>query len=196
MAATFLIVCALTYITTGLRLKYPDEWYMSLLNAVNISVISERASQLPIFAPLSILDIVNSIVISKTLIEDADKIVAAVEDIIEMSKDAIVGSTDPEYDDPVKSGAYKGLQKYQRDLLKSGSYIFPDLSADNMFRSMAKSGNEASINYYIHNVAPTKQAVGIAENVMPWMFDWTGIGLGFEPQETKKKSKSQKYSNF
>ena len=112
MAATFLIVCALTYVTTGLRIKYPDEWYLSLLNAVNISVISERASQLPIFAPLSILDIVNSIVISKTLIEDADKIVNSIEDIIEMSEDAIYGIDDPEYDNPIKSGAYKGLEKY------------------------------------------------------------------------------------
>lgn len=195
MAATFLIVCALTYITTGLRIKYPDEWYLSLLNAVNISVISERASQLPIFAPLSILDIVNSIVISKTLIEDADKIVNSVEDIIEMSEDAIYGIDDPEYDNPIKSGAYKGLEKYQRDFLKTGSYIFPDLSVDNVFRSMSKSGNEASINYYIHNVSPTKQAVGVAENVMPWMFDWTGTDLGFTPQEKKKKSNTQ-YSNF
>jgi hypothetical protein len=112
MAATFLIVCALTYITTGLRIKYPDEWYLSLLNAVNISVISERASQIPVLNLSSVLDIVNSLVISKTLIDDADKIVNSIEDIIEMSEDAIYGIDDPEYDNPIKSGAYKGLEKY------------------------------------------------------------------------------------
>jgi hypothetical protein len=178
MAATFLFICGLTYITTGLRIKYPDEWYLSLLNAVNISVISERASQLPIFALLSFLDIVNSVMISKSLIDDADKIVDSIEDIVEMTQDAIVGKIDAEYDNPIKSGAYKGLNKWERDFLKTGTYFFPDFSVDNVFRSMAKSGNEASINYYIQNVAPTKQATNIAGAIMPWAIE--GMGVDFE----------------
>ena len=197
MAATFLIVCGLTYITTGLRLKYPDEWYLHLLNAVNVSVISERASQIPVFAPLSILDIVNSIVISKTLIEDADKFYELFRDLVEMTDDATVDMIDSsEYSNPVKSGAYKGISKVQRDALKVESYLFPDYSIDNVFRSMTKTGNDASINYYIQNVSPTKQAVGIAGTLMPWMLSPVGLDMDIpEKKSGSSWSKSQSQSN-
>jgi hypothetical protein len=181
MAATFIIIGGLTYITAGLRTKY-DDWYMHLLNAVNVSVISERASQIPIFAPLSMLDIVNSVIISKTLIDDVDKIYASIQDLVQFTDDATVDMIDnSEYADPVKSGAYKDIPKWERDALKTWSYFFPDFSVDNVFRSMTKTGNDASINYYIQNVAPTKQTVGIAEAVMPWML--SPAGLDFEEEE-------------
>ena len=182
MAATFLIICGLTYITTGLRLKYPDEWYLHLLNAVNISVISERASQIPVFAPLSILDIVNSIIISKTLIDDADKFVDLIRDVVQASDDATIDKIDnSEYADPVVSGAYKGIPKWQRDALKVESYLFPDYSVDNVFRSITTTGNDASINYYIQKVSPTKQSVETAKTVMPWITK--PMGIEFEDEE-------------
>ena len=190
MAATFIIVGGLTYITAGLRTKY-DDWYMHLLNAVNVSVISERASQIPIFAPLSMLDIVNSVIISKTLIDDVDKIYASIQDLIQFTDDQTVDMIDnSEYANPVKSGAYKDIPKWERDALKTWSYFFPDFSVDNVFRSMTKTGNDASINYYIQNVAPTKQTVGIAEAVMPWMLSPTGLDFEEEQEEEGSTIKS------
>ena len=193
MAATFIIVCGLTYITTLMKVKWPDEdsivkKLLEILNAANISVVSERASQIPFFAPLSILDIVNSLVISKTLIEDADKFVHLLQDLIEMVEDKIFdGNEDYKYDDEIKSGAYDDLNVWQRDAMKVESYLFPDFSVDNVFRSLSKSGNEASINYYINNVSPTKQAVGAAEAIVPWAASWFGADLSM-PEKTSSRS--------
>ena len=112
MISTFIITAACTYFTTMLTIKWPKKWFLDLLSAANISVISERASQLPVFALFSILDIVNSIVISKTLIEDADKFVDLIMDIIEASKDHIVGNEDTKYNEKINTGAYAGLERW------------------------------------------------------------------------------------
>ena len=192
MAATFFIVCACTYITTLATVKWPDKWWLHMISAANISVISERASQLPIFAPLSILDIVNSIVISKTLIEDVDKIISLFGDIIEMMQHQITGDEDyTEYKQPVKSGAYNGVEKWQRDLLKGTSYS--GFNLDNVFRSMSESGNKASINYYIHNVAPTKQAYGMSKVIGDWTFGALDIDVP-NKEESKSEKKGKKKS--
>ena len=187
MAATFVIVAGCTYITTLATIKWPDEWYLDLISAVNVSVISERASQLPCFAPLSILDIVNSIVISKTLIEDADKFVDLMGDILEISGfyQLFGDDSEPTYNEEIKSGAYKGLDRWQRDVLKVFSYT--GMNADNVFRSMSKSGNDASINYYIHNVAPTKQAYEMSQILGGWAFDAAGIEIPTKKLKGEKK---------
>ena len=175
MAATFLIVAGCSYITVMAAAQWPDKWYLNLLAATNISVISERASQLPCFAPLSILDIVNSIVISKTLIEDADKFVDLINDILDSSGFYGLVGHEPEhhYDEIVKSGAYKDVERWKRDVLKATSYT--DMNIDNVFRSMSKSGNNASINYYLHNVSPTKQAYDASETIMAPLLNFAGI---------------------
>ena len=192
MMATFLIVAGCTYITTLATVKWPDKWYLYVVSAANVSVISERASQLPIFAPLSILDIVNAIIISKTLIEDADTFANAIMDIVQMTQDKVFGMDNcTDYLELIKSGAYKGIEKWIRDFLKVSSYS--DFNIDNIFRSMSESGNEASINYYLHNVAPTKQAYNIAQ----WLGGWAANMVGFdipEPEDTKSKKKGKKKS--
>ena len=192
MMATFFIVCACTYITTLATVKWPDKWYLDLISAANISVISERASQLPIFAPLSILDIVNSIVISKTLTEDLDKVKDAFIDFVQIIEDKLIGMDNcTDYQELIKSGAYKGQEKWIRDFLKLTSYTNKNI--DNIFRSMSESGNEASINYYLHNVAPTKQAYDISQ----WLGGWAVNMVGFdipEPEDKKSKKKSKKKS--
>ena len=192
MMATFLIVAGCTYITTLATVKWPDKWYLDLISAANVSVISERASQLPIFAPLSMLDIVNSIVISKTLIEDADKFANAIIDVIQMVQDKVFGMDNcTDYSELVKSGAYKGIEKWIRDFLKVSSY--GNFNIDNIFRSMSESGNEASINYYLHNVAPTKQAYYIAQLLGGWVADTIGLDVP-KPEDTKSKKKGKKKS--
>ena len=192
MAATFFIISACTYLTTLATVKWPDEWYLDLLSASNISVISERASQLPIFAPLSMLDIVNSIVISKTLIEDADKFVNLFMDFVQMAEDKVFGMDDcTDYQQQVKSGAYKGQEVWTRDLLKTTSYT--GFNIDNIFRSMSESGNNASINYYLHNVAPTKQAYYMSQVLGGWAFDLMGIETP-KPKDKKSKKKGKKKS--
>ena len=191
MTATFAIIAGCTYITTMATVKWPDKWYLDLLAAVNVSVISERASQLPCFALLSMLDIVNSIFISKTLIEDADKFVDLINDLLEISGFYQLFGHTPEhtYDEKIKSGAYKGEERWKRDVLKVTSYT--NMNIDNVFRSMSKSGNEASINYYLHNVAPTKQAYEISQWLGGWAFDVAGIEKPIKEPKTKKKSKKK-----
>ena len=100
------------------------------------------------------------------------------------------GNEDYKYDDEIKSGAYDDLNVWQRDAMKVESYLFPDFSVDNVFRSLSKSGNEASINYYINNVSPTKQAVGAAEAVVPWAASWFGADLSM-PEKTSSRSSSR-----
>lgn len=193
MAATFIIVAGCSYITVMTAAKWPEKWWLNLIAASNISVISERASQLPVFAPLSILDIVNSIVISKTLVEDADKFWNSINDILEVSGFYQLIDYTPEhsYNEEVKSGAYKGIERWQRDWLKFMSYT--DYNIDNVFRSMSKSGNDASINYYLHNVAPTKQAYGASEAVMPALLNFAGIQFDEPPKQNKGKKSQKKH---
>ena len=188
MAATFMIMCACTYFTTLAAAKWPDKWYLHLLSAVNISAISERASQLPVFAWTSILDIVNSMIISKTLIEDADKIVNALWDLVELTEDKVFGVEGLSYKDPVRGGAYNKMSNISRDWLKVMSYT--DFNIDNVFRSVLPSGNKASINYYIHNVSPTKQAYEAANLFVPWMLGLVGIDLGEPKNQTPTSTSS------
>lgn len=187
MIATFMIVCACTYFTSLAAAKWPEKWYLHLLSAVNVSVISERASQLPAFAWASILDIVNSLVISKTLIEDADKVVNALLDLVELTEDKVFGVEGLTYADPVKGGAYDKMSNISRDWLKVASYT--DFNIDNVFRSVLPSGNKASINYYIHNVSPTKQTYEASRFFVPWALGLVGIDLG-DPEEEKEKHKT------
>lgn len=206
MAATFIIICGLTYITTLMKAKWPDDensilnkivkTAFEILNAANISVVSERAAQIPLFFWMSMLDIVNALFISKTLIEDADKFVYLLRDLIEMTEDKIFnGNEDYKYDDEIKSGAYDDLNVITRDAMKVESYLFPDFSIDNVFRSLSKSGNEASINYYINNVSPTKQAVGAAEIIVPWAASWFGADLSMPEKSSNKSSNSRNGRN-
>lgn len=187
MTATFVIIAGCTYLTTLAAIKWPEKWYLHLLQAVNISVISERASQLPIFAPFAILDIVNTIIISKTLIQDADKFVDLIGDILEASGfyEAIGYTPEHSYKEEIKSGAYKGRQRWERDFFKVTSYT--NMNVDNVFRSMSESGNDASINYYIHNVSPTKQVYGAAQIFGDEVFDAFGLE---KPKKDKKEKKS------
>ena len=194
MCATFIIISGCTYITSSLAAKYPENWFLNLLAAVNISAISERASQIPIFAWMSILDIVNSIFISKSLIDDADKFVDLLSDILEASGVYnIIGYTpDKHFNDTIKSGAYKGIPRWQRDVFKATSYT--EFNVDNIFRSVSKSGNQASVNYYMQKVAPTKQAVGAANAFMPALLNFAGYQFDEPPK--KKSKKKQKYHSF
>ena len=187
MTATFMIVCACTYFTSLAAAKWPEKWYLHLLSAVNVSVISERASQLPVFAWASILDIVNSLVISKTLIDDADKVVNALLDLVELTEDKVFGVEGLTYADPVKGGTYDKMSNISRDWLKVASYT--DFNIDNVFRSVLPSGNKESINYYIHNVSPTKQTYEASRFFVPWALGLVGIDLG-DPEEEKEKHKT------
>jgi hypothetical protein len=50
--------------------KYPKEWASEFLYAINVAAISERSAQIPFLSPLTALDIVNSVAISKAFIDN------------------------------------------------------------------------------------------------------------------------------
>ena len=139
--------------------KYPKEWASEFLYAVNVAAISERAAQIPIFAPLTFLDIVNSVAISKSFIDNLDYSINFFGDVISVFKYDILGVDPgdevPHYRQPVNSGSYKDYPVWFRDAMKFSGTVKPEWGIDNILRNTNPYGNISSSNYYINKVAPT-----------------------------------------
>jgi hypothetical protein len=54
----------------------------------------------------------------------------------------------PEYDDIIKRGGYKGKEKWQMDLMKFTSIIFPNYSINNIYKNFSNSSNISSATFY------------------------------------------------
>lgn len=157
-AGIMTLVCLSTILTAAYVTKYPKKWLPEFLYAVNVAAISERAAQIPIFAPLTALDIVNSVAISKSFIDNLKYSINFFADCISALKDQIFGSDPeevPDYKLPVTSGSYKDYPVWVRDAAKFSGTIKPELGIDNVLRNINPQGNISSANYYISKVAPT-----------------------------------------
>lgn len=155
----FALTSLSTILTAMFVTKYPKEWASEFLYAVNVAAISERAAQIPIFAPLTFLDIVNSVAISKSFIDNLDYSINFFGDAISAFKYDILGVDPgdevPHYRQPVNSGSYKDYPVWFRDAMKFSGTVKPEWGIDNIIRNTNPYGNISSSNYYINKVAPT-----------------------------------------
>ena len=148
----------MTIFTSMLVTKYPKEWASEFLYAINVAAISERSAQIPFLSPLTALDIVNSVAISKSFIDNLGYSIDFFGDMINVFKQDVLGLDSqeaPPYEQPVQSGSYKGKSVMFRDFMKTMGVIKPEWGMDNIVRNTEPYGNISSSNYYINKVAPT-----------------------------------------
>lgn len=153
-----LFTSIMTLFSAMMVTKYPKEWLSEFVYAINVAAISERSAQIPIFAPLTALDIVNSVAISKSFIDNLEYSIDFFIDIISVLKYEVFGLDPddiPRYQQEVQSGSYKGQNAMFRDWIKFMGSIKPEWGVDNIIRNTQPYGNISSANYYIGNVAPT-----------------------------------------
>lgn len=159
VACGILLLTAMSTILSAMLVtKYPKEWASEFLYAVNVAAISERAAQVPIFAPLTALDIVNSVAISKSFIDNLEYTFNFFGDCFGALKYEIFGlepDDTPSYQQEVTSGSYKGYSVFFRDWMKFMGTVKPEWGVDNIVRNTSPYGNISSGNYYINKVAPT-----------------------------------------
>ena len=148
----------MTIFTSMLVTKYPKEWASEFLYAINVAAISERSAQIPVLSPLTALDIVNSVAISKAFIDNLGYSIDFFGDLINVFQQDLLGLGGDEalpYEQPVQSGSYKGRSVMFRDFMKTMGVVKPEWGMDNIVRNTEPYGNISSSNYYINKVAPT-----------------------------------------
>lgn len=148
----------MTIFTAMIVTKYPKKWASEFLYAINVAAISERSAQIPILSPLTALDIVNSVAISKAFIDNLGYSIDFFGDLISTFKHDVLGIDSqqaPPYEQPVQSGSYKGKSVMFRDFMKTMGVVKPEWGMDNIIRNAEPYGNISSSNYYINKVAPT-----------------------------------------
>ena len=105
------------------------------------------------------MDIVNSVAISKSFIDNLDYSINFFGDVISAFKYDILGVDPgdeiPNYQLPVNSGSYKDYPVWFRDAMKFSGTVKPEWGIDNIVRNINPYGNISSSNYYINKVAPT-----------------------------------------
>lgn len=126
----------------------PKSVTKNALYATNTGVMSERVSQLPMGVVLSMLELIRSITVTKTLYEDAGYIPSLVVDGVQYYQYEHGHINTAPYDKQIKRDAYKGLRKWQKDLLKTWSILSPQTSPDNIRKNFSKASHVSSENFY------------------------------------------------
>lgn len=125
-----------------------DEWIWDILYTVSVSSTIERAGQIPFLSISTLQDIMTAPFVAKSWMDDIKHIFSLIYDVGEFALDTTVGIENPEYNEEIKQGSYKGQPKYVKDALKTMSVIIPDYSIDNIFRNLNGNGNVSSRNFY------------------------------------------------
>lgn len=139
--ATILSLVATSVITflSGKGLEDdPDNWILWLLYAASVAAISERAAQL--WFPgliLTLSDIIKTPAILTTYYQDFGYALDAMQDIMAIIYDkATGGNGNIEAYQQINNGAYKGKEKWMRDLSRTTGLIpgVTELGFDNLYR--------------------------------------------------------------
>lgn len=104
------------------------------------------------------MDIVNSVAISKSFIDNLEYTFNFFGDCFGALKYEIFGlepDDTPSYQQEVTSGSYKEYSVFFRDWMKFMGTVKPEWGVDNIVRNTSPYGNISSGNYYINKVAPT-----------------------------------------
>lgn len=117
----------------------PDSVAKNFCYATNTGVMSERVSQLPFGVILSMLELIRSIAVSKSLYEDAGSIPSLIVDGIQYYQYEHGHINTRPYAEKIKRDTYKDMDKWQKDLLKAWSIISPQTSPDNIRKNFSKS---------------------------------------------------------
>ena len=141
MNCTLLSVVATSLITflSGKGLEDdPDNWVYWLLYAASTAGISERAAQMWFVGLVfTLTDIIKTPAISTAYYQDFGYALDAIQDLMAIMYDkATGGNGNLEAYQQINNGAYKGKQKWMRDVSRTTSLIpgISELGFDNMYR--------------------------------------------------------------
>lgn len=169
MNCTLLSIAATSLITflSGKGIEDdPDEWILWLLYAASTAGISERAAQ--VWFPglvFTLTDIVKTPAVSTAYYQDFGYALDAIQDLMALMYDkATGGSGNIEAHQQITSGAYKGKEKWQRDVSRASSLIpgISELGFDNLYRRGVFDGSvnglRSTATWY-YQVFPTNTLV-------------------------------------
>lgn len=128
-----------------------DDLVSNFLYAVNAGAMSERVSQLPYGVTVSMLELIRSIAVSKSMYDDFGSVGDCIIDAGQYIayKNGIV-NTKP-YEDKVKRGGYTGVKDWQKDVMKATSVLVPEININNIFKNFSNDANVSSANFYNQN---------------------------------------------
>jgi len=125
-----------------------DDNLPTFMYATNTGALQERTSGLPYGIGISGLELLRSFGAVTAIYEDSGSIFDSAYDLYDWSSYKLGWSADTGVDEYINRGAYQGLYKWQRDLLKSSSILFPDISPNNIYKNLSKDANMASARWY------------------------------------------------
>lgn len=190
----------------------PD-WWKLVLYAMTVNSISERTSQLGYaFFSVNILDLVSSLMVSKSILDSVDAPVTATYDMMTLAQALFFGIPASSLD-PLKNGAYSDLPffikgnkeienaigakdgktpKYVKSLLEASSVVpgISELGLANIYKNSSESGVKSKEHYYYESIFPTKQFAYQAQwtknvkdqNGVWWAMEHTGAANAIREQ--------------
>lgn len=156
----------------------PDNLLYNFGYSESLALIPERTTQIN---PLTALDLIKNVTAAQSYIDDVDNILSIPADWFKCTSfgyNYMMG--DPEFmenqDEVITTGSYKGLTKWQRNLLKSSSIIAPGLGANNIVKNIRPEAHKSYQTW-------TK-----GQQPVSWMTD---LGIVYNGQKKQSKSESR-----
>lgn len=151
-----LALCIFASTWVGKRLEDdPDDELNNFLYSTVVAATSERATTIPGAQLLTSLDVIRQPFIAYTLVQDFPSVLNLIADGYEAATyDEYNSSSWPQYNQTINTGSYKGLETWQRDVLKASAELYPYVNVNNVIKNMRKESNRSSANYY-RSIFPT-----------------------------------------
>lgn len=159
----------------------PDNLLFNFGYSESLALLPERTTQLPPFNVMVVLDLIKNATAAQSYIDDVDKLLSVPADFsssLNFAYNWAMG--DPEWeenqDQVINTGSYKGLTKWQRNLLKSSSVIAPGLGLNNLVKNFRPEGQKAY------------QTWNLGQHPTDWLSD---CGVVYKPEKSKSKKNSK-----